>query len=40
MQSIFLSLVVGLIYLQVNDTLSGVQDRKGALFFMAIQGKE
>lgn len=37
-QTIFLSLVVGLIYLQVGSDLRGVQDRQGSLFFLVVQG--
>lgn len=36
-QSLVLSLIVGLIYLQVNDNLAGVQDRTGSLFFVVVQ---
>ncbi|PNW85044.1 hypothetical protein CHLRE_03g169300v5 [Chlamydomonas reinhardtii] len=37
-QTVFLSLVVGLIYLQVSDDLAGVQDRQGSLFFLVVEG--
>ncbi|KAG2442858.1 hypothetical protein HXX76_002937 [Chlamydomonas incerta] len=37
-QTIFLSLVVGLIYLQLSDDLAGVQDRQGSLFFLVVEG--
>ncbi len=31
--------VVGLIYLRVDDDLTGVQDRQGSLFFLVVQGE-
>ncbi|KAG2499376.1 hypothetical protein HYH03_002951 [Edaphochlamys debaryana] len=37
-QTVFLSLVVGLIFLNVSDDLTGVQDRLGSLFFLIVQG--
>lgn len=36
-QTIFLSLVIGLIYLQIPNDLVGVQDRQGSLFFLVVQ---
>ena len=33
-QTIFFSLLIGLIYLQMSDTLTSLQDRLGAIFFM------
>jgi ABC-type multidrug transport system permease subunit len=35
-QSIVLSLLVGLVYLQINDDQQSVQDRQGALFFVTV----
>eukprot|EP00027_Filamoeba_sp_ATCC50430_P019093 CAMPEP_0168569962 /NCGR_PEP_ID=MMETSP0413-20121227/16461_1 /TAXON_ID=136452 /ORGANISM="Filamoeba nolandi, Strain NC-AS-23-1" /LENGTH=655 /DNA_ID=CAMNT_0008602541 /DNA_START=78 /DNA_END=2045 /DNA_ORIENTATION=- len=35
-QSIVLSLLVGLVYLQINDDQQSVQDRQGALFFICV----
>ena len=35
-QTIFLSLVIGLIYLQVDNDQTGVQDRTGSLFFITV----
>lgn len=36
-QTIFLSLIVGLIYLNITSDLRGVQDRQGSLFFLVVQ---
>jgi hypothetical protein len=38
-QTIFLSLVIGLIYLQVDNDQTGVQDRTGSLFFITVNCK-
>lgn len=37
-QTIFLSLVVGLIYLNIGNDFASVQDRLGSLFFLVVQG--
>ncbi|KXZ56662.1 hypothetical protein GPECTOR_1g597 [Gonium pectorale] len=37
-QTIFLSVVVGLIFLRIGDDQRGVQDRQGSLFFLVVQG--
>eukprot|EP00163_Fabomonas_tropica_P020214 TRINITY_DN3560_c0_g1_i4.p1 TRINITY_DN3560_c0_g1~~TRINITY_DN3560_c0_g1_i4.p1 ORF type:complete len:659 (+),score=111.51 TRINITY_DN3560_c0_g1_i4:69-2045(+) len=35
-QTLIFALIVGLVFLQVNDTQTGIQDRLGALFFITI----
>ncbi|KAJ9505495.1 hypothetical protein QJQ45_028204, partial [Haematococcus lacustris] len=36
-QTVFLSLIVGLIYLQLGNDAKSVQDRQGSLFFIVVQ---
>lgn len=38
-QTLFLSLIVGLIYLRIKDDYRGVQDRQGSLFFVVVQAR-
>jgi len=37
-QAVMFAVIMGLIYLQIDDHQSGIQDRKGALFFLAVNG--
>ena len=38
-QTVILGLIIGLVYLHIADDLTGVQDREGSLFFLAVQGE-
>ena len=37
-QTIFLSIIIGLIYLRISSDYTGVQARQGSLFFIVVQG--
>jgi len=37
-QTLFLSVVIGLIFLQLTNDQRGIQDREGSLFFIAVNG--
>jgi hypothetical protein len=37
-QTIFFGILVGLIYLRIDNDLESVQDRQGSLFFIVVNG--